>query len=69
MDPDSMYSQLRNMCAKESVLKSCKKLIDFLEGVDLPIDNVCNINILSAVKNNIKHLCICVFNVKNAGVN
>lgn len=39
MDPDSTYSQLRNMCAKESVLKRCKKLIDFLEGVDLPIDN------------------------------
>lgn len=54
MDPDSTYNQLRNMCAKESVLKSCKKLIDFLEGVDLPIDNVCNTNIESAVRNNIK---------------
>jgi hypothetical protein len=41
-DPDSTYSQLRNMCSKKSVLKSCKKFIDLLEGVDLPIENVCN---------------------------
>lgn len=42
VDPDTTLSKLRNMCADENVLMSCKRFIDALDGVDLPIDKVCN---------------------------
>ncbi|KAL4120710.1 hypothetical protein QTP88_013352 [Uroleucon formosanum] len=38
VDPDTTLSKLRNMCADENVLMSCKRFIDALDGVDLPID-------------------------------
>ncbi|XP_001951496.2 gastric triacylglycerol lipase [Acyrthosiphon pisum] len=38
VDPDTTLSKLRNMCENESVLMSCKRFIDVLDGVDLPID-------------------------------
>jgi len=41
VDPDTTLSNLRKMCANESVLMSCKRFIDVLDGVDLPIDKVC----------------------------
>jgi len=41
VDLDTTLSKLRNMCGNESVLMSCKRFIDVLDGVDLPIDKVC----------------------------
>ncbi|XP_015364415.1 PREDICTED: lipase 3-like [Diuraphis noxia] len=38
VDPDTTFSKLRNLCANESILMSCKRFIDVLDGSDLPLD-------------------------------
>jgi len=42
VNPDTTLSKLRNFCADESMFMSCKRLLDVLDGSDLPLDKVCN---------------------------
>ncbi|KAL5243616.1 hypothetical protein ACI65C_011026 [Semiaphis heraclei] len=48
VDPDTMLSKLRNLCADESIFMSCKRLIGILDGSDLPLDKNSVLDFVSA---------------------